>query len=189
MSFDEIYENIKKAVTLEIKYQYIDFDGRKTNFSKFMIGVLYEVLKKINKIEKQNIAQLITLFESYHIDSVHNRKFTIDKTLETFARLRKQIKPKEKRETQKEIKEFSEEIEEIDVDFVKGVGPQLAKLFNKIGIFKVKDLIEYYPRKYVDYKAQNKIRDLKLEKSSKAIFCLKSVMLFAINSVITVLSL
>lgn len=162
MSFDEIYENIKKAVTLEIKYQYIDFDGRKTNFSKFMIGVLYDVLKRINKVEKQNIAQLITLFESYHIDSVFNRKYTIDKTLETFARLRKQIKPKEKKESQKEMREFSEEIEEIDVDFVKGVGPQIAKLFNKISIFKVKDLIEYYPRKYVDYKAQNKIRDLKL---------------------------
>ena len=101
MSFDEIYENIKKAVTLEIKYQYINFDGRKTCFSKFMISILYDVLKRINKIEKPNIAYLINLFESYHIDSVHNRKFTIDKTLETFARLRKQIKPKEKQETTK----------------------------------------------------------------------------------------
>ncbi|MBQ8634857.1 ATP-dependent DNA helicase RecG [bacterium] len=162
MSFDEIYEKIKQAVTLEVKYQYIDFDGRKTNFSKFMIGLLYEVLKKINKVEKQNIAHLINLFESYHIDSVHNRKYTIDRTLETFARLRKIIKPKEKKETLKEQKEFFEEIDEVNVEFVKGVGPQIAKLFNKIGIFKVKDLIEYYPRKYLDYKAQNKIKDLKI---------------------------
>ena len=91
-----------------------------------------------------------------------NRKYTIDKTLETFARLRKQIKPKEKKETKKETKEFQEEIADIDVAFIKGVGPQIAKLFNKLGIFKVKDLIEYYPRKYVDYKGQSKIKDLKL---------------------------
>jgi len=162
LSFDEIYEKIKQAVTLEVKYQYIDFDGRKTNFSKFMISILYDVLKKINKIEKQNIAYLINLFESYHIDSVHNRKYTIDKTLETFARLRKIIKPKEKKETIKEKQEFFEEIDEVDVSFIKGVGPQIAKLFNKIGIFKVKDLIEYYPRKYIDYQTQNKIKDLKL---------------------------
>ena len=164
MSFDEIYEKIKQAVTLEVKYQYIDFDGKKSNFSKFMIETLYVVLKKINKVEKPNIAYLINLFESYHIDSVSNRKYTIDRTLETFARLRKLIKPKIKTEV-KPQKDFVEEIDEVDVDYIKGVGPQIAKLFNKIGIFKVKDLIEYYPRKYLDYQGQNKIKDLKIGES------------------------
>ena len=161
MNFDEIYEKVKRAVTLEIKYQYINFDGRKTNFSKFMTDVLHELLKRINKVEKQNVISIINLFDSYSIDSVANRKYTIDKTLELFYRLRKQIKPKTKKE-QSTLKEFQEEIEEIDVTFVKGVGPQIAKLFNKLGIFKVKDLIQYYPRKYADYKGQNKIKDLKL---------------------------
>lgn len=159
MSFDEIYEKIKKASTLEIKFQYIDFDGKKMNFSKFMISTLYEILKKINKVEKQNIANLISLFEGYHTDSVSQRRYTLDKTLETIARLKKLIKPKVKKE---EFKEFYEEIEDIDVTYVKGVGPVLAKIFNKMGIFKVQDLIEYYPRKYVDYKSQNKIKDLKI---------------------------
>ena len=161
MDFDEIYEKVKQAITLEIKYQYINFDGKKMNFSKFMIGILYDVLKRINRVEKQNVANLINLFESYSIDSVFNRKYTIDKTLELFYRLRKQIKPKVKKNAT-ESKEFQEEIEDIDVTFVKGVGPQIAKLFNKLGIFKVKDLIQYYPRKYADYKGQNKIKDLKL---------------------------
>ncbi len=161
MDFDEIYEKVKQAITLEIKYQYINFDGKKMNFSKFMIGILYDVLKRINRVEKQNVANLINLFESYSIDSVFNRKYTIDKTLELFYRLRKQIKPKVKKNVT-ESKEFQEEIEDIDVTFVKGVGPQIAKLFNKLGIFKVKDLIQYYPRKYADYKGQNKIKDLKL---------------------------
>ena len=120
MSFDEIYEKIKQAVTLEVKYQYIDFDGKKSNFSKFMIQTLYEVLKKINKVEKPNIANLINLFESYHIDSVHNRRYTIDKTLETFARLRKLIKPKAQKETIKETQKFNEEIDEVDVDYRYG---------------------------------------------------------------------
>ncbi len=161
MNFDEIYEKIKTAVALEIKYQYINFDGRKMNFSKFMLGILNEVLKNINKIEKPEINKLIVLFESYHIDSVGSRKYTIDKTLETFYRLRQLIKPK-KEKSEKEKKDFKEEIEEIDVSFVKGVGPVIAKLLNKIGIYKVKDLIEYYPKKYIQYNHQNKIKDLKL---------------------------
>ncbi len=162
MGFDEIYEKVKKALTLEIKYQYINFDGRKTNFSKFMTSILYDVLKRINKIEKQNVANLINLFESYAFDSVSNRKYTIDRTLELFDRLRKQIKPRNKKNLQEKHCEFKEEIEEVDVTFVKGVGPRISKLFNKIGIFKVKDLIEYYPRKYADYKGQSKIKNLKL---------------------------
>ena len=161
MSFDEIYNNVKKASTLEIQHKYIDFDGKKTNYSGFMKQTLYEVMKRINKVEKPNIAQLINLFDGYHTDNIHHRRLTIEKTLETFARLRKQIKAKQKREDS-EKKEFYEEIEDIDVTFVKGVGPVLSKVFNKMGMFKVKDLIEYYPRKYVDYKSQNKILDLKI---------------------------
>ena len=159
-SFDEIYEKVKTAVSLEVKYQYIDFDGRKMNFSKFMIKTLYSILNRIHKTEKQSISLLIDLFESYHIDSLQNRRYTIDKTLETFARLKKLIKPA--KISSKETKEFQEEIDEIDVAFIKGVGPQLAKIFNKMNIFKVKDLLQYYPKKYVDYKGRSKISDLKL---------------------------
>ena len=91
-SFDEIYEKVKTAVSLEVKYQYIDFDGRKTNFSRFMIKTLYGILNRIHKTEKQSISLLIDLFESYHIDGLQHRRYTIDKTLETFARLKKIIK-------------------------------------------------------------------------------------------------
>ena len=96
MNFDEIYEKIKKAITLEIKYQYINFDGRKTNFSSFMVGILKETLRKINKIEKQNVYSLIELFEQYKNDDVNMRKYTINKTLEFFARVKEIVKAKEK---------------------------------------------------------------------------------------------
>ena len=161
MNFDEIYEKVKAALKLEVKYQYINFDGRKMNFSKFMLKTLHEILNRIHKAEKQNISHLIELYESYHIDSVNNRKYTIDKTLDVFIHLRKLIKPQEKKQTEKEQKEFQSEIDEIDVTYVKGVGPQLSKIFNKMGIFKVKDLLEYYPRKYADYLGKSKISNLK----------------------------
>ena len=158
-SFDSIYEKVKTALTYEIKYKYIDFDGRKMNFSKFMLKTLYNILNRIHKTEKQEILNLINLFESYHVDSLSSRRYSVDKALEVFARLKKLIKPA--KVSAKEEREFQDEIDEIDVAFVKGVGPQLAKIFNKMNIFKVKDLIEYYPRKYVDYKGRSKISGLK----------------------------
>ena len=36
------------------------------------------------------------------------------------------------------------------VQYIKGVGPKMYELLNKLGIYTVKDLIEYYPRVYED---------------------------------------
>lgn len=38
-----------------------------------------------------------------------------------------------------------------DIKFVKGVGEKRAELFNKLGIFDIRSLIEFYPRAYRDW--------------------------------------
>ena len=47
-----------------------------------------------------------------------------------------------------------------DVKYVKGVGPNRAKLLNKLNIFNVKDLITYYPREYEDRSKAIKINEV-----------------------------
>lgn len=46
------------------------------------------------------------------------------------------------------------EIKEFDlnqnIQYLKGVGPKKAELLNKMGIYNIKDLLEYYPRNYED---------------------------------------
>ena len=37
-----------------------------------------------------------------------------------------------------------------DIQYIKGVGPNKAKLLNKLGIYTLEDLIKYYPRDYED---------------------------------------
>lgn len=37
-----------------------------------------------------------------------------------------------------------------NIQYLKGVGPKMAELLSKIGIFCVRDLMEYYPRNYED---------------------------------------
>ena len=39
---------------------------------------------------------------------------------------------------------------EQNIQYVKGVGPAKALLLNKLGIYTLKDLMEYYPRVYED---------------------------------------
>lgn len=38
-----------------------------------------------------------------------------------------------------------------NIQYIKGVGEKRARLFNKLGIYTVENLIHYYPRKYVDW--------------------------------------
>jgi len=35
------------------------------------------------------------------------------------------------------------------IQYTKGIGPNRVKLFNKLGIFTVQDLLEYYPREWI----------------------------------------
>lgn len=46
-----------------------------------------------------------------------------------------------------------------DVKFVKGVGPNRAKLLNKLNIYTLKDLLSYYPREHEDRSKITKIAD------------------------------
>ena len=37
-----------------------------------------------------------------------------------------------------------------DIRYCKGIGEKKALLFNKLGVFNVRDLVSYFPRKYED---------------------------------------
>lgn len=48
-----------------------------------------------------------------------------------------------------------------ELTYLKGVGPELAKKFAKLGLKTIADLIDYYPRRYDDYSTLTPIKDLK----------------------------
>ena len=51
---------------------------------------------------------------------------------------------------------------ELDIQNCKGVGPQRAKLFRKLGVPTVGDLLRLYPRAYEDWSQHCLIRDTTL---------------------------
>ncbi len=52
------------------------------------------------------------------------------------------------------------ELLEKDIRFLRGVGPEKAKLLNKLGIEKIEDIITYFPREYEDRSKVKKISEL-----------------------------
>lgn len=48
-----------------------------------------------------------------------------------------------------------------DVSNINGVGPRFQKLYERLGVFSVFDLLRYYPRKYHDYSQIEDIKSLR----------------------------
>ncbi len=48
----------------------------------------------------------------------------------------------------------------VEVKFVKGVGPKMSELFEKLGIYTAWDLIRHYPREHVDFQDKVPIKSL-----------------------------
>lgn len=48
---------------------------------------------------------------------------------------------------------------EYDIQYIKGVGEKRAKLFNKLGIYTLDNLIHYFPRKYEDWSKTTTVLD------------------------------
>ncbi|MCD8024918.1 MAG: ATP-dependent DNA helicase RecG [Candidatus Gastranaerophilales bacterium] len=145
---------IKKAVEIEKSKQYIDTQGRKTSFSNFILQKLFELRQHLSKAEKIRLDGLISAFEQYPFDSLDSRMKSIDLLIETFIKYKAKTAPK--KEIQRKSQNFTLS-KTSDVCYVKGVGPVLAEIFKKIGIRTVSDLIEYYPKKYIDYKGISRI--------------------------------
>ena len=146
----EIYKEINKAIDVEVKNQYINIDGHKCSFSEF----IYHQLTKIYKLSgKQNKWFLfMQLFDTYSTSNVIARKRMIENLQEALKKT-KIIKIPERKTT-------SEKIENRDINTIKGFGDKTSYLLKKLGIFSIDDLIQYYPRKYINYQTRKPIRNL-----------------------------
>ena len=147
-------EQIHQAIEVERKFQYINIKGRETTFSKFMISQIKKIYKLTKKETKWAI--LIEYFEHYEVSSMLARKNMIEKFIKTLKEMKNPPKKKENNKVQEN------KIETTDVTYLKGVGPKIAYLFNKVGIFTVFDLLHYYPVKYINYSSRVPIKQLNI---------------------------
>lgn len=144
----ENLEQVKKAVEIEVKHRYININGRTRSFSQFICSVIKQEIKLCPDNPKWKT--LLVYFERYPMETAPQRK----KSLERLVSMIKSeyLEPKEEKP--------EKSLSETDVTYIKGVGPKIAYLLNKLGIYSASDLLYYFPRKHVDYSTRTKIKDL-----------------------------
>ena len=69
------------------------------------------------------------------------------------------------------------DIRQNDIQYIKGVGEKKARLFNKLGIFVVDDLLNFFPRKYEDW---SKTQTVKESENSSPV-CIRATMVTPVH--------
>ena len=165
----ENIDQIRQAIEIEQKNQYINIQGRKDSFSGFILKQLHKFYKESKKNPKWII--LTKEFELYQTASVATRRKAVQRLIAT---LKKEI-DKDGAVKKTEIPTIQQSPSETDVMYIKGVGPKVGNLLNKLGIYTAKDLLFYFPKRHIDYSSRVYIKDLKEGKDATVIGTIKSI--------------
>lgn len=165
-------DKIKAAIDIETKYRYIDIHGNHKTFSSF----IKEEAKKNYKKSKKNPrwALVIEAFDNYPYSSITDRRLAIEQLIRTIKADIQQEKAEQEEEKNNQIQR-QKQPSEVDVMYIKGVGPKIALKLNKLGIFTAQDLMMYFPKKHVDYSTRTLIKNLKEGQTTTVFGYIKSV--------------
>ena len=145
-------EKIRQAVEIEEKYGYIDIQGRTKPFSKFIKS---EITAEYKKTKSPKWQVLIEAFERYPMESMPIRR----KILTRFrAVMHQELNPKKE---EQDVRIERKLPNECDVTYVKGVGPKVGYLLNKLNVYTANDLLYYFPKRHIDYSGRTMIKSLK----------------------------
>ncbi len=159
----ENLEQIKKAVEIEVKYKYININGKTRSFSSFICS---ELRREIKSSKNPKWKVLLEHFERYPMDTLPQRK----KSLERLVNIIKAENAPKSTDSNITLKS--------DVMYLKGIGPKIAYILNKLGIYTVSDLLYYFPRKHIDYSTRTRIKDLEPGETTTIFGRIKSVEAF-----------
>ena len=163
-------EQVKKAVEIEVKHRYININGKSRTFSSFICSVLRKEVKLHSDNPKWKV--LLEHFEHYPMETAPSRKKSLERLVSVIKS--EYINPPQKSENTTEKRPISQ----TDVMYIKGVGPKISYMLNKLGIYTANDLLYYFPRKHVDYSTRTKIRDLEVGMDTTIFGRIKSVEAF-----------
>lgn len=173
----ENLEQIKQAIEIERKHQYINIKGKNKTFARFILGEIRQAYKDSKKNPKWQI--LMETFERYPFDTMFLRRKAIERLI---AVINFEINP-----PKIEKKEISKNPSGVDVVYIKGVGPKVGYALNKLGIYTALDLLFYFPRKHIDYSNRTLIKKLKPDTNVTIFGYIKSVQAFVTKNNLSIL--
>ena len=155
---------MQRALTLETEFGFINILGKEKYFNEF----LNESFININHLGLNNELKLSfkAFSEKYNLYNkldINQRKRLVIDTRKLLLKLSKSVDLKKDNSFPSSSYDLhnSKLSLKSDVSEINGIGKVNKENLNKLGIFDIKDLINYFPRTYLDYTNKEKIINLK----------------------------
>ncbi len=180
-------KDLRLAVSIEKERRYVDVQGRQKTFSRFICDTLKE-MPPLMLGEETELDALRRKFENYPFMDLSGR-ITALENIERFLAQLAQSASSQRKTTTLQPKAGGQSIHDMDVKFLKGVGPRLAQLLGMVGIQTVENLLYYFPRRYLDYNNRVKILELNQGEDVTVIGTIRNVSAYKTRSGLSILSL
>ncbi len=157
--------SLQQALTVEVDHGFTNIQGRTSKFSYFVSGYLLSIPSiAFSENDLSKLKKLALDYERYSNMSIDERRIIIAKTRHALHDLYKYQEGEKKVDSRKlKIRRSHESIlykksSSTDslslgcsISAIRGVGPKQAERLSSLGLFLIRDLINYFPRDYVDY--------------------------------------
>lgn len=176
----ENLDQIKQAIEIERKHQYINIKGKSQTFARFIKSEILKIYKKSKNNPRWGI--LIETFDRYATDTMPLRRKAVERFI---AVVNSELHPPK---IENEVKSKGEKPNLLqDVVYIKGVGPKVGYMLNKLGVYTAADLLFYFPRKHIDYSNRTLIKNLKIDENVTVFGFIKSTQAFVTKSNLSIL--
>jgi ATP-dependent DNA helicase RecG len=173
---------LQKSLTIETENKFINTLGREKYFNDY----LHESLKKIENLGLSDeylriFNEFSKKYNEYNKLGDNQRKRLIIDTRRNLYKLGKTLEIESSNTFSNKVilnKADSSLTLDSDISLIKNVGKVYKNKLNELGIFHIKDLINYFPRTYLDYTNRVKVMNLKPD---KLYTCIASIKRFYIH--------
>ena len=156
---------LQKALTLESENRFTNLQGKKQHFNDYLNKSLSNLdnLKLTNEFIKL-FGEFSIKYSEYNDLDINQRKRLVIDTRKGLLKLGKSIDLNYSNKNTDSY--FSKVIDSnlslnSDISLIKSIGKINKNKLNELGIYNIKDIINYFPRTYLDYTNRVKIINLK----------------------------
>ncbi len=156
---------LQKSLTLESENKFTNLLGKKQYFNDYLNNSLNNLdnLKLTNEFIKL-FSEFSIKYSKYNGLDVNQRKRLVIDTRKALLKLGKSIDlngiKKNKVSYYSKVIDFDLSLNS-DIGLIKSIGKINKNKLNELGIYNIKDIINYFPRTYLDYTNKVKIINLK----------------------------
>ncbi len=155
---------LQRSLTLETEFGFINILGKEKNFNEFLCESFCNLDHLgLNNEFNQSFKIFSEKYKIYNKLEINQRKRLVIDTRKLLLKLSKSVDFNKNdsfnpyyHDLRNNKLSFKSDVSEIN-----GIGKVNKEILNKLGIFDIKDLINYFPRTYLDYTNKEKIINLK----------------------------